>query len=91
MSKKKKVKTAKVPVMNQKQQYDNMVGRYGWAVNSVDVEMYLTFSEMVDYFGEQCDEYEPLCLNCSNWLSWHKTGKATISFERNELLKVLKG
>lgn len=88
---KKKVKTAKVPILNQKQQHDDMVSRYGWNVNYVDVEMYLTFTEMVEYFGEMCEEYEPLCACCSNWLSWHKTGKATISFERDELLKILKG
>jgi len=69
----------------------SMIERYGWSVNYVDVDMYLTYNEMVAYFGEQCEEYEPLCANCSNWVRWHKTGMAQVSFERDELLKILLG
>lgn len=66
-----------------------MIQRYGTQVNWVEVEMHLTYDEMVKYFGEQCEEYEPLCANCSNWVSWHKTGKANILFERDDLLKIM--
>lgn len=67
----------------------HMIERYGHQVKWVDVEMYLTYDEMIKYFGEQCEEYEPLCANCSNWVKWHKTGKAEVAFERDELLKIM--
>jgi hypothetical protein len=44
---------------------------------------------MIDHFGEQCEEYEPLCACCSSWVKWHKQGKADVLFERDELLKIM--
>jgi len=70
--------------------YKSMIDRYGHSCKWVDVQMHLTYDEMVEYFGEQCEEYEPLCANCSNWVMWNKTGKAEVSFERDELIKILK-
>lgn len=66
-----------------------MIRRYGTQACWVEVEMYLTYDEMLKYYGEQCEEYEPMCSNCSNWVKWHKTGKADILFERDDLLKIM--
>lgn len=71
------------------EQTKRMVERYGTSSLWVDVELYLTHDEMTTYFGEQCDDYDPMCANCVNWVSWNKTGKATISIERSDLLKIV--
>lgn len=75
--------------LNHEANLKQMIERYGSSCLWVSVEMYLTYDEMIEYFGEMCEEYEPLCANCSNWLSWHKTGKAELLFERDKLLKIL--
>lgn len=83
-------KKAKKEVLKSHEFYEKaMIERYGNQAKWVDVEMYLTYDEMLDYFGKQCEEYEPLCANCSNWVKWHKTGKAEVMFERREILKIL--
>lgn len=86
-----KRKKSKNPKLDHELYFKHMIDRYGNQVNWVDVEMYLTYDEMMGYFGEKCEEYEPLCANCSNWVKWHKTGKAEVMFERKELLKLLSG
>lgn len=75
-------------LLNHEENLKIMVQRYGTDSLWVEVEMHLTYDEMMDYFGRQCDEYEPLCGNCSNWVKWHKTGKADVLFERDELLNI---
>lgn len=79
----------KDPRFNHEANVKRMVERYGTNCKWVDVEIHLTYDEMIEYFGEQCEEYEPLCSCCSNWLKWHKTGKAELVFERDELLKII--
>jgi hypothetical protein len=71
------------------EQVKKMVERYGTSSLWVNVELHLTYDEMITYFGEQCEDYEPLCANCSNWVSWQKTGKATIMMERSDLTKII--
>lgn len=87
---KPKQKLTKRGMMNAKEQEDYMIQRYGTSCKWVDVSIHLTYQEMIDYFGPQCDEYEPLCANCTNWVSWQKTGKAIVAFEREELINHLK-
>lgn len=89
MSKKKKKKSSHA-IMGAEEQKKQMISRYGTSCKWVDVSIHLTYQEMIDYFGPQCEEFEPLCANCSNWVSWHKTGKAEIMFEREDLVKHLK-
>lgn len=76
-------------LLNHEENLKIMVQRYGTNSLWVEVEMHLTYDEMMNYFGRQCDDYEPLCGNCSNWVKWHKTGKADVLFERDELLNIL--
>lgn len=85
-----KKKRAKKTLKDHKSNYKHMVERYGHSCKWVDVQIHLTYDEMVQFFGEQCDEYEPLCGTCSNWVMWNKTGKAELSFEREELINLLK-
>jgi hypothetical protein len=85
----KSVPRDKDPRFNHELNVKNMIARYGYDSNWVTVEMYLTYDEMIKYFGKMCEEYEPLCANCENWLKWNKTGKAEIVFERDELLKIM--
>jgi hypothetical protein len=87
MSKKKK-KKSKPKMMNPNEQREHMISRYGTHCLWVDVTLHLTHQEMFDYFGPECDEYEPLCTCCTEWKRWHKTGTATIMFERDELVKL---
>lgn len=86
----KKNKKNKSKAIDYKEQKDYMLKKYGTSSNWVDVSMHLTYQEMIDYFGPQCEEYEPTCPNCENWVSWQKTGKAVIIFEREELIQNLK-
>ena len=76
-------------LLNHEENLKIMVQRYGTNSLWVEVEMHLTYDEMMNYYGKQCDDYEPLCGTCSNWVKWHKTGKADVLFERDELLNIL--
>jgi hypothetical protein len=90
MSKKKSKNKPKPKVMTPAEQRESMIKRFGTDCLWVDVTLHLTYQEMLDTFGPECDDYEPLCICCSEWKSWHKTGTATISFEREELLELNK-
>jgi predicted Rdx family selenoprotein len=71
------------------EQKKKMIEKYGTQCHWVDVPVYLTYQEMLDFFGEPCKEHEPLCAVCSAWLMWNKTGKAEISIERDEIIKIM--
>lgn len=91
MAKKKINKKAKKvpPPPTPEQQYEYMISRYGSSAKWGEAVLHLTYDEMVGYFGEQCEEFEPLCANCTNWVQWNKTGTANISFERDNFVKLL--
>jgi len=102
MSKKKPVKIAKKsrklakslpkekdPRFNHEANLNRMIERFGTDCKWIEAEMHLTYDEMIKYIGEQCEEYEPLCCVCSSWLKWNKTGKVDITFDRDELLKIM--
>lgn len=86
MSKKKK----KPKLASQKQLLNNMRERYGFQTNWATANVYLTAREVEAYFGKRCKEYEPLCGCCEAWLEWNKTGKVTLTLERDEVLKLMK-
>lgn len=73
------------------EQYQQMLKTYGTDCTWVDVRLHLTHQEMLDLAGPECEQYEPKCNVCSEWLSWHKTGTATFMLEREALIKLLKG
>lgn len=74
-------------LLQNEDQYKHMIDRYGYSVKHAQVDIHLTYNEMVKYFGEQCKEYEPMCENCINWVKWNKTGTASIGFDRDEFMK----
>lgn len=79
-------------LLQNEDQYKHMIDRYGYSAKHANTNIHLTYNEMVKYFGEQCEEYEPLCENCVNWVQWNKTGTANISFERDRFVDlILKG
>lgn len=93
MAKKKKViKKPKHRILTPEEHYHHMITRWGTQAKWGDAVVYLTYYEMVEYFGEQCEEFNPSCANCTNWVQWNKTGTANISFERDKFMKhVLEG
>lgn len=65
-----------------------MARRYGTETAFVRADTYLTHSEMVEFFGERCEDYEPYCCVCQEWLRWNETGKARLLFLRSEILEL---
>ena len=64
----------------------DMARRFGTESAFVRAETYLTHSEMVEFFGERCEDFEPYCCACQEWLRWNETGKARMLFTRSEIL-----
>lgn len=85
--KKKAVKKSKEEIHAENLQY--MKERYGTSSNWGEAKLYLTHDEVKDYFGEECEEYHPLCGCCKAWLEWQTTGKVTILFEREDFVRLM--
>jgi hypothetical protein len=49
----------------------------------------MTAYEVEKHFGKMCKEYEPLCGCCAAWLEWNRTGRVTLTVEREDVLKVI--
>lgn len=87
---KKKSKKKKAASWDQEKCLANMRERFGTQSNWVRAEVYMTAHEVEEFFGPQCDEYEPYCGCCKAWLEWNETGKVTVTWiERHELLKLM--
>jgi hypothetical protein len=89
MAKKKKAIKKHVKKPTPQEQYDYMISRYGTSAKWVDAQVHLTQDEMMEYFGDVCEEFDPYCGCCKGWLEWNSTGKATISLERDKLAKLI--
>jgi hypothetical protein len=89
MAKKKTKKISKPAVPTPEEQLELLRHRFGTDGGWVEVTLPLTYDEMNKYFGERCKDYEPLCGCCSGWMEWQKTGKATVTLERSEIVKLL--
>lgn len=87
MAKKKKSKKKKLVELSHEEYYKHMIDRYGNHAKWGDAIVYLTYDEMIEIFGEQCEDFHPLCENCINWVSWQKTGTAKLSIERDKFMK----
>lgn len=79
----------KAKALSPAEQKRKMIERYGTESQWVEVPVYLTHQEMIDFFGKKCKDYEPLCACCSAWLMWNKTGKAELLLEREEIIKIM--
>jgi len=61
------------------------------SLNFVEVTIPLTFNEMIDIWGENCDEYEHGCSLCRAWHEWNTNNhKVTVVVSRDSIVKAVK-
>ena len=79
--------------MNYEQQLQDLETRFGTSANIVYVTLHMTYHEVEQNFGPQCEDYEPLCGCCRAWVEWHTNHqhKVTVSIDRKDIIKLLKG
>ena len=78
-------------IEKQRKELAHIRRRYGTTAMTVPFEMYVTDDEMAELYGEQCEEYEPGCCVCKNWMLYCRTGRAEFTLPRKDLLKILLG
>ena len=78
-------------LLNQQEQLENLKAHYGFSLNFVEVTIPLTFNEMLDIWGENCDEYEHSCSLCRAWHEWNTNyHKVTVVVSRDSIVKAAK-
>jgi hypothetical protein len=55
--------------LTQETQLENLKAHYGFSLNFIEVTIPLTFNEMLEIWGENCEEYERGCHLCRAWSS----------------------
>lgn len=77
--------------LTQKDQLENLKAHYGFSLNFIEVTVPLTMNEMIDIFGEKCDEFEPRCCLCKAWEQWVSNNyKVTVIVSRDSIIKAAK-
>lgn len=77
--------------LTQETQVKNLQTYYGTSLNWIEVSLPLTENEMVDIFGECCDEYERGCYLCRLWEQWQNNNqKVTVTLSREKIVEALK-
>ena len=77
--------------LTQETQLENLKAHYGFSLNFVEVTIPLTFNEMLDIWGENCDEYEHSCSLCRAWHEWNTNyHKVTVVVSRDSIVKAAK-
>ncbi len=77
--------------LTQETQLENLKTYYGTSLNWIEVIVPLTENEMVDIFGECCDEYERGCSLCRSWEQWQiNNQKVTLLISREQIVKLAK-
>jgi hypothetical protein len=80
----------KIP-LTQKDQLENLKAHYGFSLNFAEVVIPLTFNEMLEIWGENCEEYEHGCALCRAWHEWNTNyHKVTVVVSRDSLVKAAK-
>lgn len=74
---------------SQEDQLKNLRDYLGSSMDYVDIVLPMTYSEVENYFGPQCEDYEPLCACCCAWIEWQKTKKVTVSINREKIIELL--
>lgn len=92
---KKKTKASKAKIKkvswDQEKCLAHMRERYGTQSNWARAEVYMTAHEVEEFFGRQCEDFDPGCGTCKAWLEWNETGKVTLDWiERDDLLKLMR-
>lgn len=77
--------------ITQQDQINNLKTFYGTSLDWIEVSVPLTEKEMVDIFGECCDEYERGCYLCRLWEQWQNNNqKVTVTLSREKIVEALK-
>jgi hypothetical protein len=77
--------------LTQETQLENLKAHYGFSLNFVEVTIPLTENEMIDIWGENCDEYEHGCALCRAWHEWNTNyHKVTVFVSRDSIVKAAK-
>jgi hypothetical protein len=77
--------------LTQETQLENLKAHYGFSLNFVEATIPLTFNEMLDIWGENCDEYEHSCSLCRAWHEWNTNyHKVTVVVSRDSIVKAAK-
>jgi hypothetical protein len=63
---------------------------YGNRYRLATLKVYLTETEVTEFFGEPCKDYEPLCVCCKAWIEWRETGMVTFTIGRTLALHALR-
>lgn len=77
--------------LSQQEQLENLKAHYGFSLNFVEVTVPLTYNEMLDIWGENCDQYEHSCSLCRAWHEWNTNDrKVTLLVSRDSIIKAVK-
>jgi hypothetical protein len=77
--------------LTQETQLENLKAHYGFSLNFVEVTVPLTYNEMIEIWGENCDEYEHGCSLCRAWHEWNTNNhKVTVVVSRDSIIKAAK-
>jgi hypothetical protein len=78
-------------LLTQETQLENLKAHYGFSLNFVEVTIPLTFNEMIDIWGENCEEYEHSCSLCRAWHEWNTNNhKVTVVVSRDSIIEAAK-
>jgi hypothetical protein len=78
-------------LLSQQDQLENLKLQYGLSLNFVEVTIPLTENEMIDIWGENCEEYEHGCSLCRAWHQWQSNNhKVTVVVSRDSIVKAAK-
>jgi len=76
----------------QQDQLENLKKYYGFSLNFVEVTVPLTYNEMLEIWGENCQEYEHSCSLCRAWHEWNTNNhKVTLVVSRDSVIDAAKG
>ena len=56
----------------------------------IDTNIPMTKKEDMEYVGKPCKIFQRGCPCCEGWKSWNKKGTVKISFEKEELIGLLR-
>jgi hypothetical protein len=77
--------------LTQETQLENLKAHYGFSLNFVEVTVPLTYNEMIEIWGENCDEYEHGCSLCRAWHEWNTNNhKVTVVVSRDSIIEAAK-
>ena len=78
-------------LLSQQDQLANLKLQYGLSLDFVEVTVPLTYNEMLEIWGENCQEYEHGCSLCRAWHEWNTNNhKVTLVVSRDSVIDAAK-